>query len=163
MNWDAIGAAGEVLGALAVVFTLLYLALQVRDSKKATADSNRLERAVGVREGMLAAAQNDDLRYSFDKTAGLSEFHESMAHNLGVSVDEAARSHYFTVYWFWVHWGQFSSTTERRDLTDLENLINRLYQNQPFDYCWKHSPWAAPILDREFVNFVDDLLDRTSR
>lgn len=30
MNWDAIGAAAEVLGALAVVTTLLYLSLQIR-------------------------------------------------------------------------------------------------------------------------------------
>ena len=30
MTWDAIGAAGEVLGAVAVLATLLYLARQVR-------------------------------------------------------------------------------------------------------------------------------------
>ncbi len=30
MNWEAIGAVGEVGGAIAVVATLLYLALQVR-------------------------------------------------------------------------------------------------------------------------------------
>ena len=163
MNWDAIGAAAEVLGALAVIFTLLYLTVQVRDSKRATADSNRIERAVGVREGMLAAAQNDDLRNSFDNAAGLSEFYESMALELGVSIEDAARSHYFSIYWFWVHWGQFSSTTEERDLTDLENLVRRLYRTPPYDYCWKHSPWAAPILDQEFVQFVDDLLDGASR
>ena len=29
MNWDAIGAVGEILGALAVFFTLMYLARQV--------------------------------------------------------------------------------------------------------------------------------------
>jgi hypothetical protein len=32
MNWDAIGAAGEVIGALAVVLTLAYLAIQIRQS-----------------------------------------------------------------------------------------------------------------------------------
>jgi hypothetical protein len=30
MNWDAIGAVGEVLGAMAVVVSLLYLAAQIR-------------------------------------------------------------------------------------------------------------------------------------
>ncbi len=30
MNWDAIGAVGEIIGALAVVVSLLYLAAQVR-------------------------------------------------------------------------------------------------------------------------------------
>ena len=30
MNWDAIGAVGEVVGAAAVVVTLAYLAVQIR-------------------------------------------------------------------------------------------------------------------------------------
>ncbi len=30
MNWDAIGAVGEIVGALAVVVSLVYLAIQVR-------------------------------------------------------------------------------------------------------------------------------------
>ena len=36
MNWEAIGAVGEVVGALAVFLTLLYLARQVRDGSKQT-------------------------------------------------------------------------------------------------------------------------------
>jgi len=30
MNWDALGAVGEIVGALAVVISLLYLAIQIR-------------------------------------------------------------------------------------------------------------------------------------
>ena len=30
VNWDAVGAIGETVGALAVVLTLAYLALQIR-------------------------------------------------------------------------------------------------------------------------------------
>ncbi len=36
MNWEAIGAIGEVGGAIAVVVTLAYLARQIRDSAQAT-------------------------------------------------------------------------------------------------------------------------------
>jgi hypothetical protein len=32
MNWDAIGAIGEVLGAIAVVVTLIYLGVQIRQN-----------------------------------------------------------------------------------------------------------------------------------
>lgn len=35
MNWDAIGAVGEVLGALGVILTLGYLAVQIRVNTKA--------------------------------------------------------------------------------------------------------------------------------
>ena len=36
MNWDAIGTIAEVAGAVAVVLTLLYLAIQIRQSTTAT-------------------------------------------------------------------------------------------------------------------------------
>lgn len=35
MNWDAIGAMGEVLGAVAVVATLLYVSRQLREQARA--------------------------------------------------------------------------------------------------------------------------------
>ena len=34
MNWDAAGAIGEIVGALAVVITLVYLAIQVRQNTR---------------------------------------------------------------------------------------------------------------------------------
>jgi len=34
MNWEAIGAIGEIAGALAVVASLIYLATQIRQSNK---------------------------------------------------------------------------------------------------------------------------------
>lgn len=43
MNWDAIGALGELLGAGAVILTLVYLARQI-------AQTNRIGRASALRE-----------------------------------------------------------------------------------------------------------------
>ncbi len=34
MNWEALGAAGEVVGAIAVVASLVYLAVQLRVNSK---------------------------------------------------------------------------------------------------------------------------------
>ena len=34
MNWDAIGAVGEIVGALTVLITLIYLAIQIRQSNR---------------------------------------------------------------------------------------------------------------------------------
>jgi len=36
MNWDAMSAIGEVTGAVAVIFTLVYLARQIRQSNVAS-------------------------------------------------------------------------------------------------------------------------------
>jgi len=35
MNWEAIGAVGEIAGAIAVIATLIYLAIQIKDSARA--------------------------------------------------------------------------------------------------------------------------------
>ena len=40
MNWDAIGALAEAVGAIAVIATLFYLAHQIRQSTAATRISN---------------------------------------------------------------------------------------------------------------------------
>ena len=44
MNWEAIGAIGELIGALAVVLTLVYLSIQLRQNTRAVDRS--MERAV---------------------------------------------------------------------------------------------------------------------
>jgi len=43
MNWDAIGAIGEILGALAVVLTLGYLAIQVKQNTHSMKVAAKLE------------------------------------------------------------------------------------------------------------------------
>jgi hypothetical protein len=41
MNWEALGAIGEVVGAIAVVLTLGYLAVQIRQNTKSVRSSTR--------------------------------------------------------------------------------------------------------------------------
>jgi hypothetical protein len=36
MNWEAIGAVGEIVGAIAVIATLIYLAVQIKESAQAS-------------------------------------------------------------------------------------------------------------------------------
>ncbi len=43
MNWDAIGAVGEAIGAVGVIASLLYLAAQVRAGRRASAVESKLE------------------------------------------------------------------------------------------------------------------------
>ena len=35
MNWEALGALSELIGAIAVVLTLIYLAVQIRQNTRA--------------------------------------------------------------------------------------------------------------------------------
>ena len=52
MNWEAIGAIGEVAGAIGVIATLLYLAVQIRQNTRAV----RLNTFHGINEGFRSQA-----------------------------------------------------------------------------------------------------------
>ena len=49
MNWTAIGAVGEVLGAVAVVLTLVYVAAQVRHNTTALNRAASADAIAGIR------------------------------------------------------------------------------------------------------------------
>ncbi len=42
MNWEALGAIGETLGALGVIVTLVYLAIQIRQNTQSMHEGRRL-------------------------------------------------------------------------------------------------------------------------
>ncbi len=61
MDWNAIGAIGEIIGALAVFLTLVYLALQIRQNTKAiqaSAVDAGISKVNDVRESLY---ENGDL------------------------------------------------------------------------------------------------------
>ena len=61
MNWDAIGAVGEVVGALGVIFSVLYLAVQIRSNTKATRKQNAHDHNVAAREVWSQLASNNEI------------------------------------------------------------------------------------------------------
>lgn len=52
MNWDAIGAVDELLGAAGVIFTLGYLAVQIRQSNKIANWETHRSAVTGYSEAM---------------------------------------------------------------------------------------------------------------
>ena len=71
MDWDAIGAIGEIVGALAVVITLLYLARQTKVSGKATVSASRSASAVAISELDRDIARDPELARIFLKSTQL--------------------------------------------------------------------------------------------
>lgn len=72
INWEAIGAIGEVVGAVGVITTLIYLALQIRQntsSLKAAAKHDATSRQLDYFDTLLL---DPDLRSVYRK--GLSDF-----------------------------------------------------------------------------------------
>ncbi len=162
MNWEAIGAVGEILGAFAVVLTLGYLAVQVRYAKSATTDQSRLARANGVLEMSKLMSSDDALRGGQLRNWGLEEVYEQMADKLGVTVEEASRADWTNVYYFWLHWSQYASTHDAKDLDELKHIVANFYSLPGMALSWKMSPLAKPLLEEDFVAFVDGVLGETA-
>jgi hypothetical protein len=56
MNWEAIGAIGEIVGAIAVFVTLLYLGIQLRLNTRALKSSTFQEISASTAETMQVIA-----------------------------------------------------------------------------------------------------------
>ena len=61
MNWEAIGAIGEIVGAVAVVATLGYLAIQTRQSNKLARSNAVLQLQAENRAHRNSIAQDEEL------------------------------------------------------------------------------------------------------
>jgi len=59
MNWDAIGAIAELLGAVGVIASLVYLATQIRQSREQLSQTPRAMRADTYQQ--FYRGFNDDL------------------------------------------------------------------------------------------------------
>lgn len=83
MNWDAIGAVGETLGAVAVLVTLIFLIVQLRQNTKAIeAESARANFEQGttwmykiIQDPKLAELYREGLADSLDNQDDRVRFH----------------------------------------------------------------------------------------
>lgn len=88
MNWDAIGAIGEIVGAAAVVVTLGYLARQIRQSMAAAKTDSRqrvLDRYSDAVGNVLAPNVLEAMRNGLDDFSTLSS-KEQAAFTLAQSI-----------------------------------------------------------------------------
>ncbi len=157
MNWEAIGAIGNILSAIAVIATLGYLAVQIKVAHTVGSDTNRQQRGAGVREISLALATHDELRNAWVKAEGFDSINEQIAAQLKLSQDEANRLVYACNYMFWLHWAQWASLKTDDDLAELRHIIQAFYCSPPMSAVWKLHPYVQ-LLDQKFVHFVNEAL-----
>ncbi len=62
MNWEAIGAIGEVIGAIGVIVTLAYLAIQIRQNSAVVRSATRQAISTTQAEIGYRLAENPELR-----------------------------------------------------------------------------------------------------
>ena len=87
MNWAAIGAVGEVVGAAGVILSLLYLAVQIRGEARAKRAAAVHDQSDAYRDFLQTLANNEELAaiylrgirdFSSLKDAELVRFHSAL-------------------------------------------------------------------------------------
>ena len=148
MNWDAVGAVAEALGAAGVIASLLYLAMQVRASTRASAVEAKLQSTRLLTDTIDLVIQDPGLADVYQR--GLADL-ESL------SKDEFRRFSNMAMKYFWFcsagHF-QFRMGT----LTDSDWQEHRIALHY-----WLRSPgcrsWWAKFgrasFGPEFQRFID--------
>lgn len=69
MNWDAIGAIGEIIGAIAVVVSLVYLAIQIRQNTQQISQGNEATRLAALERNIESSIRIRELLISNSEVA----------------------------------------------------------------------------------------------
>jgi len=107
MDWNAVGAVGEVAGAIAVLVTLVYLATQVRHSSQQTrlalsqarTEANRALISLGLEDKILEAHIKADMAFAPEPLGPM----QMLMSKAALSREEATRVFMvFLSYWNYV-------------------------------------------------------------
>jgi hypothetical protein len=151
MNWDAIGAIGELIGSLAVVITIAYLVIQIRQNNKS---------AKSVSTNQSRAAAVDVISAITNSTDAITTYTAGLNNRIGLEIHERVR---FDLIIF-----QTLKVTETIFLEYMDGLLTK----EQWDAQWrgeKHilqskggrESWAVQktFVSASYMKWVDENLD----
>ena len=148
LNWEAIGAIGETLAAIAVLATLAYLSLQVRQANL-HARSQARQRMIEQTQSELTTVVNDP------------SLHELMIREDRLLPDEQVKLNAFLVSFMrqreW-EWFQYNDGVIDKDVYESYRAVIAFLLGADKTRRWWERIGKAGF-DGEFVLRVDDLLD----
>lgn len=143
MNWEAFGAIGEILGAIAVVVTLFYLARQIRQNTLATRAETTKDLYLASVTSIMELAGNDELAKAW---ADIRRFPD-----VDASRRWALFQSFFRLY-------ELQHNFHRQGLLDddiadsYQRVIWMFGSSRHFPEYWKD---ARPTFNPEFAVYVD--------
>ncbi len=138
MNWEAIGAIGEVGGAIAVVVTLVYLTRQIRQSIHATGVAAYQQSQQQIYAMSVAIATDAELAEIFARA--FDEGIDSLGPSDGLRFEAAMSTYYFGFESLLAHhekglidpdlWQNFLRTTSNSSVHPSGGSILHLFPGQ---------------------------------
>jgi hypothetical protein len=148
MNWEAIGAIGEIVGATAVVASLVYLAVQIRTQNRESRLSAMHDISAGYRDGLAGMAEAD----MGDLYAKASDDYDSLTRSETIRLIAVA-SRLFRI-WEEAYLLYQAGYLEKRTWETMLRQFNGYMSLRPF-----YEVWATrkQYFDNEFQDFVNSL------
>jgi hypothetical protein len=164
MNWEAIGAMGEILGALTVIGTLFYLALQIRQNSQALTRANDYAQASSIHE---SNALYVELYKSLAQDAEMASiYHRALEGEILSSADSVRFGAFLLSYLVWAEDLYYQQRTELGFaqvgdtallLATIGPYMVRLIRTEPGRTWWDGE--GRHHLSPEFHDVVKELLD----
>ena len=140
--WEAIGAVGEILGAIAVVLTLVYLAVQIRHSTAQARAGMTKDLFLATRSATLEIASNPELGKIMADIRGTE---------VGLQRQDMFYQSFFLLYEIVVT--LYNQGFVDDGIYESYVAIIRVYcGTDPFDEYWEQN---RQTFQREFRDFVD--------
>ena len=163
MNWDAVGAFGQMLGSIAVFVTLGYLAVQVGHARREVRRSVSQGRTEATLQLMLNRVNNErshGLRVKAETAlgGGVSPFRVALVQTAGLSQDEAD-----TLGWEESAWWQLRAQTityidelPAGARSEFDTNVYNYYGASPVPKLWYET--TKGVLNPDAVRYIDNLL-----
>lgn len=151
-NWEALGAIANVLAAVGVIATLIYLSIQIRQNTKAVRSSSIQNLVQNFSATAQAAVENQEVVPLLLKGNAGAE---------GLSEVERARLH----FWFIMTFRRFEGVYFQRDLGIVDaDVIDGFERSHLAILASKGAQewWATSkgIFNSGFVRYVEQLLEQ---
>jgi hypothetical protein len=147
VNWEAIGALGEVAAAIAVVATLFYLASQIRQNTHALKAGSRRTALEGGHTILFSMVENPQIVADIIKMGKLDDENKI---RLSAFLYALMRFAEFA-------WGQYrEGAIDREQWSTEANVIRFVFDAQRTRDWWKDI--GRVVFNEEFADFVDDVL-----
>ncbi len=150
MNWEAIGAVGEILGAIAVFASLMYLAIQIRTQNKESKLSATREFSDNLIELQECLSSNSELASVMTKavSTGIDTLTDSEALQCSAYLQQTLRTWENSYYQF------HDDRLDGRLWHSIEVQLSEVASTTAFQQFWKH---RAHYYSEDFRNYINQL------
>lgn len=148
MNWDAIGAIGEIAGALAVVASLIYLATQLRQNNKLI-DLESEKHVIGqvTMIGDIVLKDESLVELMLKQREELNNVEHARLMMLGrrmiIGIQQG-----------------FDNVPDKRQLNGLAAVMKSMYHREGLNYgvpdVWREYSKVLSVDSPDFVNWFDE-------